>query len=183
MKAFISYSDKDKEQIRPLLLKIKEQSDDNFDYFLYHDSKTLGKKTYEEIIAQIEASNVFIYFHSKNSKRSEYVQNEIGYAIAKQKLIWPLRLDKSQIKGMLQDINFIDTTSQKDIEQLKTQIKQEIASKQSQPIQRKQSIVPSTKENIPPVNFTGFGKDELQALLTIIVIIGGAYLIIKSSKG
>ena len=182
IKAFISYASKDKDEIRPILDDIKSKAQDQFECFFYDDSKKVGQKTYDDIIAGLEEASVFIYFHSKNSKKSEYVQNEIGYALARDKIILPLKIDRSRIKGMLQDRNFINIDNQKDMAQLESKIKE------LRPVQQTMGIpvtdtTPSPSTEVTQNSSTDDTKTNgFLGLLATITIIGSAYLLFQASR-
>lgn len=103
---FISYSTKDVEIIKPLvtyLSKIEET-----DTFFAEETINPGDKISQKIITSIKLSDLFLVFFSKSSAESNYVQQEIGVAIANEKIIVPILLDSTKPTGMLADRNYLN---------------------------------------------------------------------------
>lgn len=110
-KLFVSYSEKDRSKIEPLLFCIRnmpEKSNGLLDLFFYEVSRTPSAKTTDEIIERIRCSDAVLYFHSKNSVLSEFVQNEIGGAVVVGKQVIIAKLDKTPVEGMLKGVNYLD---------------------------------------------------------------------------
>ncbi len=110
-KLFVSYSEKDRSRIEPLLFCIRnmpEKSNGLLDLFFYEVSRTPSANTTDEIIERIRCSDAVLYFHSKNSVLSEFVQNEIGGAVVAGKQVIIAKLDKTRVKGMLKGVNYLN---------------------------------------------------------------------------
>jgi hypothetical protein len=110
-KLFVSYSQKDRKTIEPLLFCVRnmpEASAGLLDIFFYTQSRTPSAKATEEIIEKIHGSDAILYFHSKNSVGSEFVQNEVGGAVVAKKQVIIAKLDAAPVNGMLQGVNYLD---------------------------------------------------------------------------
>lgn len=90
LKAFISYSSKDK------LIggKIKEKLDSfSIEGFLAHDDIYVAEEWKQRIREELSKSDIFIPLLSKNFKESDWCQQELGIAYYRDIFIIPLQLD------------------------------------------------------------------------------------------
>ncbi|MCX8015475.1 MAG: toll/interleukin-1 receptor domain-containing protein [candidate division WOR-3 bacterium] len=102
---FISYSTKDLEiamKLQTYLSQIQGTS-----VFLAETTLIVGKLS-DAIISEIKKCDLFIILYSKNSHNSNYVQQEIGVAIANNKKIIPILLDaETKPDAMLKDYKYL----------------------------------------------------------------------------
>ena len=111
---FISYSEEDEEITQKIANTLKRES------FTIWTNKTdikAGAKFQEQINKGIEEADNLIYLISANSLRSRYCQQEIEYALANNKRIVPLLVEKIQIETIPPEIlalQFLDFTEYED---------------------------------------------------------------------
>lgn len=67
----------------------------------------LGKALSDEIRKAIEESELFLVFITHHSKRSLWVNQEIGYALGKGIPVIPLKKGKTAIKGLLEAAKYV----------------------------------------------------------------------------
>ena len=78
------------------------------DVFVAEHTVMPGESILSKIKNNIKSCDLFLLLWSKNSKKSEWVQNEIGIAISDGKSIIPILLDhKAQLPDFLKDIEAI----------------------------------------------------------------------------
>jgi len=110
-KIFISYASEDleyAEQIRRALM--------NERFILNIDEKNIqvGENIKKVLSNEIKSSSIFIVLISQHSINSEFVKNEIKYAIENGKKILPVLIEKNiNIPQELKDIKFADFTENK----------------------------------------------------------------------
>lgn len=104
-KVFISYSTKDLHVVS----KFKEMlSVPVIDVFISEYSLPPGSKLDEEIIDAIRDCDLFILLWSRNSKKSEWVSQEVGIATAEEKTIIPVVLEKElSLPGFIKNIKYL----------------------------------------------------------------------------
>ena len=102
---FLSYSTKD----MPLVNKIKNILEDaGIEVFVAEYSVPPGNKLNNSIISAIKKCDLFVLVWSKNSKSSEYVQQEIGIAKGNNKIILPIVLHKKlELPAFISDIKYM----------------------------------------------------------------------------
>ncbi len=199
-KLFVSYSDKDRNRIEPLLFCIRnmpETSNGLLDIFFYEVNKTPSTDTTNEIIERIGHSGAILYFHSRNSVLSEYVQNEIGGAVVTGKQVIIAKLDKTPVKGMLKGVNYIDFNNpdvfEREMKALLDTIKIKIDTMQKQ----QQIKLPSSgivtdkcilrgepgsgKEMLPGIKPL-YTIEDWKMILAITAVIALAFIILRTSK-
>jgi len=104
-KVFISYSSKDTTKVEQVK-KIFDNS--SIDFFEAEQSILLGESILNEIKSNIKSCDLFLLLWSRNSKKSEWVQKEIGIAISEEKSIIPVILDKKiPVPDFLKDIKYL----------------------------------------------------------------------------
>lgn len=104
---FISYSTKDQEKTNPIVNNL--QTIPGVDIFYADSSIVPGDLINQKIIRAIANSNIFIVFFSKNSMESAYVQQEIGAALATNKIPVPILLDGTKPVGMIaNNVHYLD---------------------------------------------------------------------------
>jgi len=106
---FISYAGKDLKTIKPFMDGLNAIS--GFEHYLFDTTKTPAEHTREDILNHIKMSDAILLFHSVNSKKTNYVQHEIGAAIAQNKPVLVAKLGRSKPDGMLKDYNYFDFSS------------------------------------------------------------------------
>jgi len=98
LKAFISYSSKDKLIAGSLKKNLEERYIKSF--LAHHDIKP-SKEWIQEIIENIKNCDVFIALLSENFKESDWTDQEVGIALANSKLIMPVSLDGKMPYGFM----------------------------------------------------------------------------------
>lgn len=102
---FISYSTKDishVEQINQICEEAGAQT------FFAEQSLVPGESLDADVISAIKSSDLFLLLWSKNSRESEWVQQEIGIAIAENKKIIPVALEPNlQMPGFIKDLKYL----------------------------------------------------------------------------
>ena len=90
---FISYSNKDCQIVHKYAKFLED-----YGYKVWYDAKGLygGVKFAGEIADAIESSNLFVFFSSENSNKSEWTKGEIFLAQKFKKKILPVRIDDSE---------------------------------------------------------------------------------------
>jgi nucleoside 2-deoxyribosyltransferase len=84
---FCSHSSKDMELVRPLQERIEAMG---WELYLFEDDKQPGEYVASKLQRAIERASVVLVLLTHNSKQSNYVHQEIGYAAAQKKPIIPL---------------------------------------------------------------------------------------------
>lgn len=207
-KLFVSYSDKDRNRIEPLLFNVRnlqETTNGLLDIFFYEESKTPSVNTTDEIVGQMRCSNAVLYFHSNNSVLSEFVQNEIGGAVVSDKQVIIAKLDETPIKGMLQGVNYLDFSNpfvfEREIKALSDTVKAHIDAMQEQdtagipsageqadvmkndvmPLQTRPDTV-ATSEQSTTAAQSSYTIEDWKMILAIAGVITLAYITLRSSK-
>lgn len=94
---FISYSRKDLQKTRELVLKIEKET--NADCWIDWNGIESGEQFEDVIVNAIDASKLVIYILSANSMESHYAKKEISYAYNTHKKIIPIKIDKCELQG------------------------------------------------------------------------------------
>jgi hypothetical protein len=106
LKIFISYSTNDfdvVEKLRATLL-----SEPGVKLYVADFDAPPGALLAQNINDNLRESDIFCVLWSRNAKESNWVQQEIGLAHAREKLIVPIVLDKdTQVPGFIQDRKYI----------------------------------------------------------------------------
>lgn len=168
-KVFICYSSKDEISIDPFIRVLK--SIRGLTCYFFKENRTIAKITREEILTNIRESDAFLIFYSKNSKRSSYVQNEIGAAMGLGKQVIICRLDKTKLKDMLDGINYLDFY---DLEKCREELAKLVNWIQEKIVRRRASVHDEavTEKSFDWVNF----------LLLVVIIAGAIYLVSGARK-
>ena len=103
---FVSYSSNDKFEIEPVLDQLSSIKETEI--FFADWSINPGDEISQKILYNIENSDIFIVFYSKSAIGSNYVQQEIGAAKSKDKIVIPILLDSSKPTGMLKGIHYLN---------------------------------------------------------------------------
>lgn len=105
-KVFISYSSKDLAIVKQFEISLSQYP--GIEVFVADYSIAPGSAFRDEIINEIDTSNLFVLLWSKNSKTSEWVSQEIGIAKTKQKPILPIVLHKRlKLPGFINDLEYL----------------------------------------------------------------------------
>lgn len=105
VKVFLSYSTKDKD----LATDIKEFFDElGINTFLAHQTIEASAEWRREIKKQLEKRQVFLALLTSNSHESDWVDQEIGMAIAFKKMIVPLPV-QTPLYGFVADFQAVET--------------------------------------------------------------------------
>ncbi len=107
---FASYSTKDIGKVIPILNQISAIS--GVKTFIAERDLQPGDIISQRIIQQIRTSDIFLLFLSESTIQSNYVQQEIGVARACNRIIIPLRLDKTKPPGMIADSHYLDLSDE-----------------------------------------------------------------------
>lgn len=111
---FISYSDKDRRRIIPILGLLKNIQD--LKIFFADRSINPGEEISKTIANAIKDSNLFLVFFSISAMQSSFVQQEIGFAKANNKIIIPILLDGTKPNALLSGLNYVDLSNQSKIQ-------------------------------------------------------------------
>jgi hypothetical protein len=103
---FISYADKDKQRVIPVLDPLRNIQDVKM--FFAEESISPGAEISKTIADAIRRCDLFLLFYSISAMQSNYVQQEIGLAKANNKLIIPILLDGTKPNAMLLGVNYVD---------------------------------------------------------------------------
>lgn len=100
-KIFISHAHEDR-AIAGILKTCLESL--GYQAFVAHDDITPSKQWMDEIINAMNECGVFVVIVSSYSNKSQWVNQEIGYAIAKNGFIVPIKIDMEDPKAMISTI-------------------------------------------------------------------------------
>ncbi len=104
-KIFISYSTNDLEIVKELASYLQ---DPNVQVFIAEYSVNPSEQLNDSIIKAIKKCDHFVLFWSKNSKKSDYVPQEIGIAKSCEKKILPIVLDEGiTLPGFINDLKYL----------------------------------------------------------------------------
>ena len=104
-KIFVSYSTKDLEHVELLKAQLLNTP---VQLFIAEHSVIPGESLSTKIQQAISACDLFVVIWSKNAKESDWVSQELGQAIARQKSILPLVLDEEHSPtGFVSDLKYI----------------------------------------------------------------------------
>jgi 5S rRNA maturation endonuclease (ribonuclease M5) len=104
-KVFISYSTKDLsivEDIKRVLTKPEVE------VFIAEDAISPGNRLNDTIVDEIKNCDMFVLLWTRNSKSSEYVQQEIGIARGNNKTIFPIVLETGlQLPAFIKELKYL----------------------------------------------------------------------------
>ena len=104
-KIFVSYSSQDIDNVNQISQLIEES---NIEVFVSESSLEIGTELKPALKNAINNCDLFILLWTENAKNSEWVSQEIGIALAKNKTILPLVTSKElSLPGFIKDINHI----------------------------------------------------------------------------
>jgi len=102
IRAFISYSSKDKD----FAGKIKDKlSEFDIKCFLAHEDMNTSAAWEQQIINELKKCDIFIPILSYNFRKSDWTQMELGSIILRKILIIPLSLDETVPFGFIRQLN------------------------------------------------------------------------------
>lgn len=102
---FISYSSQDRNLVNKVCNTIE-----NKDVCVFVDEYSIdcGENITDQIVKAINKCDLFVLLWSKNSKKSEWVQQEIGIAKGKQKPILPVVLNQGlELPAFIKELKFL----------------------------------------------------------------------------
>lgn len=67
----------------------------------------LGNPLPEEIKKAIDGSELFLVFLTKNSKKSPWVNQEVGYALGKGIPVIPIKKGRIRVKGLIESAKYV----------------------------------------------------------------------------
>lgn len=103
LKVFLSYSSKDR--VIAGGYKSYLEAYYGFQVFVAHDDNTPSTKWSESIQENLKSSDVFVVLISKDSKESQFVNQEIGVALGLEKKIFPIKIDQTNPFGFIHEIH------------------------------------------------------------------------------
>lgn len=104
-KIFVSYSTKDLEHVELLKAQL---SNTPVQLFIAEHSIIPGESLSGKITHAIATCDLFVVIWSKNAKKSDWVSQELGQALASHKPILPLVLDQEHAPtGFVSDLKYI----------------------------------------------------------------------------
>lgn len=110
---FISYSRRDKNIVLPICKELQQR---NTDVWIDLEGVYHGQNFKEVIVEAIEKSSIVLFFSSKDSNVSHYVQREIAIAVEARKHIIPILIDDTKFAKSIQfdlcNIDYVDYTQQ-----------------------------------------------------------------------
>jgi hypothetical protein len=100
-KVFISYSEDDKKKMITLRKKLKRNS--SFEPIIVADRRMTYTLLSDKVARAIEETDVLVPILTRKALFNQWVNQEIGYAKAKKKLIWPIVEDNiiDKLKGFV----------------------------------------------------------------------------------
>jgi hypothetical protein len=102
---FVSHSTKDVSddvgEICEIFEKCRIQS------FIADRDAPLGNPLPQEIKKAIEESELFLVFLTTNSRKSPWVNQEIGYALGKEIPVIPLKKRRIKVKGLIESAKYV----------------------------------------------------------------------------
>lgn len=138
LKVFVSYSLKDMAWVAGLGDWLRSIGD--VEVFVSEYETPAGAVLVDEIKGKIDWCDVFLVLLSSNSARSEWVQQEIGYAIACHKYVIPLTVEPGALpQGMIKGIRAVDLS--KDSEVASLQLYQALESLKVQEANRRALLI------------------------------------------
>lgn len=75
--------------------------------FIADRDAPLGEPLPEEIRKAIEESELFLVFLTNNSKKSPWVNQEIGYALGRRIPVIPLKKGRMKVKGLIESAKYV----------------------------------------------------------------------------
>jgi len=103
-KVFISYSTDDMNLVNELSNNIRKMG---IEVYIAEHYPELGESLPSKIERNINSSDAMVVILTRMGARSEWVQQEIGFAKAKNKLIIPLVDEGVKIKGFIMDKEYL----------------------------------------------------------------------------
>jgi len=101
---FISYSSEDIINVNVLKKQIEESGND-IDVFVGENDIRPSENYLNRISSEIKQCDLFILFWSENSKKSDWVNQEIGHAYALNKTILPIIIEVNlELSGFISNI-------------------------------------------------------------------------------
>lgn len=189
MKVFCSYSQNDKE----LVTKVKERLYKNgFDVFDQNNDISIGSNLLSAINDAINSSDAVLFFISKNTGDSYFMQQEISLAVSNKlngkeiKLI-PIKLDEgAEIPFFLKDYLYLDASDPSDFEMVINQLTIDLQKENKSSIKNDQAIkfeqLKIEKELllIERVKQEEYEKYKIRQISFITAMIAGVALLIAS---
>ncbi len=114
---FISYSRKDKHIVDRFVSELRKK---NYNVWIDSNGVCSGDRFEEKICKAIQDSSVVLFFSSKDSNQSIWVEREISYASDNDKRIIPIKLDDARyanaISLRLAGIDYVDCRNENDFD-------------------------------------------------------------------
>lgn len=112
---FFSYSRQDASVVRQIF---KLLTDSGYKCWMDMDGIASGYSFKNLIFKAIQNSQCLLFFHSEHSDKSKWAQNELQYALHLQKMVLPIKLDKTDYSSMLMfelgNINYLQIEDRRD---------------------------------------------------------------------
>lgn len=103
-KVFISHSTKDFGFVNHIKYWLNRNL---IDTYIFEEDSQPGTRVYEKIVKAIDTSECVLAIMTVDGSRSQWVRDEIVYAIGKKKLVIPIVEEGVQIIGFLEGIEYI----------------------------------------------------------------------------
>lgn len=105
---FLSHSERDDNLIQMIAYSLKTIG---LEIYVEEYETNYGKNLVDSVCEAIDGSTCFLVVLTKQSINSQWVNQEIGYAYAREKPIIPVKVDKIKILGMIEGIKGIRSKS------------------------------------------------------------------------
>ena len=96
IKAFLSYTDKNKHEAHALKERLGRYG---IELFVSHDDLSTGQTWTDKIIDKIDERECFVQIISEDYHKANYTEQEAGMALALRRKIFPITLDKTYPVG------------------------------------------------------------------------------------
>lgn len=107
---FVSYSTYDLEKVSKFVSLLKSNTEINV--FVAENNMKAGALIPKDLISSIKKCHLFVLFWSKQSKNSEWVNQEIGIAKSENKTIIPILLSsKLELPAFIKDLKYLSAYS------------------------------------------------------------------------
>lgn len=114
LKVFVSYSSKDMAWVAGLREWLHTVG--GLEVFVSEYETPAGAVLVDTIESRINWADVFLVVLSSNSATSEWVQNEVGYAVAQEKQIIPIIVEHGALPGgMIRGVRAVDVSRDTDV--------------------------------------------------------------------
>jgi hypothetical protein len=103
-KVFLAHNSKDVSMVKSVYQTLEENG---FECWVAEFNTELGKNVSDKVKEEIEVADAVVVLWTKRGGRSEFVNQEIGYALRAGKTILPLVMGKAKLKGLIREMDVI----------------------------------------------------------------------------